>query len=322
MLKYLIILTSSDTPSFCHYAADTTKVGTVIMPLDVLHKGIDFAMRNNWTIQIAWGREQLPQEYLDEIFRVEHANIVPVQLTSDADVLIIDADTVADDVPQNANVVFRTTLSQLSQSLDIVKAYLHKVNRLNITLADIQTYTDAEFDLYKSLLEKISEYIRDEYVSHHVVQCNILTDRLGLNAINSCGAGDTSLTLAPDGKFYICPGFYYSGFNNVGDVHLGVQIPNQQLYKLDYAPICRICDAYQCKRCIWLNKTITYEVNTPSHRQCVIGHCERNATAKLLLDLRKYGSFMPEMSIKDLDYNDPYELIIKKYERPKQKSNS
>ena len=26
--------------------------------------------------------------------------------------------------------------------------------------------------------------------------------------MNSCGAGETNVTLAPDGKFYVCPAFY------------------------------------------------------------------------------------------------------------------
>lgn len=69
---------------------------------------------------------------------------------------------------------------------------------------------------------------------------------------------------------------------SIGDLQNGMNIKNSQLYKLDYAPLCRQCDAYQCKRCIWLNRKMTYEVNTPSHEQCVMGHLERNASRNLL----------------------------------------
>ena len=80
--------------------------------------------------------------------------------------------------------------------------------------------------------------------------------------MNNCGAGDTTITLAPDGKFYIRPAFYLTdevdalGRLNysIGDLQNGMNIKNSQLYKLDYAPLCRQCDAYQCKRCIWLNR--------------------------------------------------------------------
>lgn len=69
---------------------------------------------------------------------------------------------------------------------------------------------------------------------------------------------------------------------SIGDLQNGMNIKNSQLYKLDYAPLCRQCDAYQCKRCIWLNRKMTYEVNIPSHEQCVMGHLERNASRNLL----------------------------------------
>lgn len=80
------------------------------------------------------------------------------------------------------------------------------------------------------------------------------------------------------------------------------------MYKLSYASLCRNCDAYQCKRCIWLNSKMTYEVNTPSHEQCVVAHLERNASRQLLLNIRKYGIFLPDREIKEIEYLDPFDV--------------
>ena len=53
---------------------------------------------------------------------------------------------------------------------------------------------------------------------------------------------------------------------------------------------------------------MTYEVNTPSHEQCVVAHLERNASRKLLNSIRKHGSFLTEQEgIKEIDYIDPFE---------------
>lgn len=72
---------------------------------------------------------------------------------------------------------------------------------------------------------------------------------------------------------------------------------------------CVNCDAYQCKRCIWLNRKTTCEVNTPSHEQCVVAHLERNASRVLLNNIRKHESFLPEKEeIKEIDYLDPFEI--------------
>ena len=144
-----------------------------------------------------------------------------------------------------------------------------------------------------------------------------------LAEMNNCNAGENNITLAPDGKFYVCPAFYnlptIDGYErtmgdicnkgyNIGNIYDGLDIKNPQLYKLAYAPICRNCDAYQCKRCIWLNRKTTCEVNTPSHEQCVVAHLERNASRMLLNNIRKHGSFLPEREeIKVIDYLDPFD---------------
>jgi CXXX repeat peptide maturase len=131
-----------------------------------------------------------------------------------------------------------------------------------------------------------------------------------LTEMNNCNAGDTTITLAPNGKFYICPAFYYNDENdNVGNIENGLDIKNKQLYKLDHAPICRKCDAWQCRRCTWLNRKTTLEVNTPSHEQCVAAHLERNASRNLMLSLRSKGTFLPDKEeIKELTYLDPFEI--------------
>ena len=63
-----------------------------------------------------------------------------------------------------------------------------------------------------------------------------------------------------------------------GDISHIPEIPDAELLRLDHAPLCRRCDAYACRRCVWLNRKLTRELNVPSHRQCVLAHIERNAS--------------------------------------------
>ena len=127
--------------------------------------------------------------------------------------------------------------------------------------------------------------------------------------------GDKPIIRLIDGKFYVCPAFYQANSDtiisksyNIGSLVEGLDIKNPQLYKLDHAPLCRKCDAYQCRRCIWLNRKTTLEVNTPSHEQCVVAHLERNASRDLLANIRKHGQFIPEREIKAIDYLDPFDM--------------
>ena len=135
-----------------------------------------------------------------------------------------------------------------------------------------------------------------------------MTDRILLDKMNNCEAGLENITIAPNGKFYLCPAFYYENpKNSVGNLNEGLQIKNKQLLKLDHAPLCRKCDAYHCNRCLWLNQQTTWDINTPSHEQCVVSHLERNASKRLLEQLQSIGLFS-DKSITEITYLDPFDV--------------
>ena len=273
------------------------------MPLDTLKQGIRFGMMENLMIQFVYPDKELPEAYAEVIESIEHSKIKPAK--GGADVWVTES---IKDIKADVPVVWRTDKQSLFNSeADIIKA-LEDVSRLNVVLTDVETFTEEDFEKYSSLLEKLSKAIEQMYVDGKSPQLNLLTDRMMLSKMNNCGAGDTNITLAPNGKFYVCPAFYYEDETDcVGDLEHGLDIKNKQLYKLEYAPICRHCDAWQCKRCVWLNRKTTLEVNTPSHEQCVVAHLERNASRELMNNIRKHGSFLPEQEeIKEIDYLDPF----------------
>lgn len=300
MLQYLTILLDDTSVSFCHY--ENPKKERRLMPLDILKQGIRFGMMENLMIQYVYPDYELPTEYSEVIESIDHSKIKPVKEDTDAWV-VNDITNIKTDVP----VVWRTTKQELFAHEPDIESVLDNVPRLNIVLADIQSFTNNDFEEYKNFLGKLVSKVEQLYISGKFPQLNLLTDRLMLEETNNCGAGDISITLSPNGKFYVCPAFYHEDEkDSIGDLERGLDIKNKQLYKLAYAPICRHCDAYHCKRCIWLNRKTTLEVNTPSHEQCVIAHLERNASRELLQAVRKHDTFLPEQEIKEIDYLDPF----------------
>ncbi len=301
MTQYLVILLDETSTSFCHY--ENQKKGRHLIPLEVLRQGIRFGMVENLMIQYVYPDYELPEEYKDVIESIDHSKIKPV--LEDADVLVLNKiEAVQTDIP----VVLRIGKSDLFAHQNEVADMLKGVPRLNVVLTDVETFTNEDFGAYKKVLVVLSSEVEKLYVEGKSPQLNLLTDRMMLSKMNNCGAGDTTITLAPNGKFYVCPAFYYEDeADSIGDLEHGLDIKNKQLYKLEYAPICRHCDAWQCKRCIWLNRKTTLEVNTPSHEQCVVAHLERNASKELLANIRKHGVFLPEMNIKEIDYLDPFD---------------
>ena len=301
MLQYLILLLDDTSTSFCHYTYPEKE--RRLIPIDVLKKGIRFGMMENLTIQYVYPDYKLPEEYVEVIESIDNSKIKPFK--EDADVLVLEGFA---DIEAEVPVVLRVCKEDLFAHGEKIIAMLDKTSRLSIVVTNVEKCMEDDSEKYKALLEKISQKVEQLYVAGKTPQINVLTDRMMLKEMNNCGAGDTNITLAPNGKFYVCPAFYYENdADDIGDLEHGLNLKNNQLYKFEYAPICRHCDAYQCRRCIWLNRKTTLEVNTPSHEQCVMAHLERNASRRLLLSIREHGIFLPEMDIKEINYLDPFD---------------
>ena len=275
MIEYLIIQLDDTSTSYCHY--ENSKRKENLIDLETLKSGILFAMKENLMIQFVYPDYELPSEYKEAIETIDHSKIISSlcedkSLRDEADVIVYHDWTGRSfgKFEDGKSYVLRTTKEDLFEQHLFLKDVLPKVTRLNIVITDVESFKEKDFERYKQVLEVLSEYLEKMYVDGKTPQLNILTDRMMLSAMNNCGAGETNITLAPNGKFYVCPAFYlYDETNSIGSLAEGLDIKNKQFYRLDHAPICSHCDAYHCKRCVWLNQKTTLEVNTPSHEQCV-----------------------------------------------------
>lgn len=328
MIQYLVILLDDTSTSYCHYT--NKREEHKLISLEDLKAGIFFAMKENLMIQYVLPDYELPNEYKEVMNSIDSHLFVPSacedkNAVEAADVIVLEKwnELSGWSFDKSQTYVLRTSKDDFLEHYSMLNKVFAKVSRLNIVFSDVDSFTDRDFDKYKQALEELSDPIVKEYKQGHSVQFNLLTDRMMLKEMVNCGAGHSNITLASDGKFYVCPAFYYDGAcdgkeislgdvshkgYSIGSLKEGLDIKNAQLYKLDHAPLCRNCDAYQCKRCIWMNRRITFEVNTPSHEQCVMAHIERNASRKLLADIRNLGTFLPDHEIKEIDYLDPFDV--------------
>jgi CXXX repeat peptide maturase len=280
-------------------------------------------MKENLSIQFVFPDYQLPDAYMNAIESIDHTKIMSASapMRNEADVIILDSlcGVNSMEFARKQSYVLKIGKHELLSSEDIVAFLIEKVTRLNIIITDIDTFTESDFLAYEQLLSVLSKKILSLYERRQFVQCNLLTDRIYLDAMNNCNAGVTNITLAPDGRFYVCPAFYYSACDNdfrlgdskvsIGSLEAGISISNGVLYKLDHAPICRKCDAYQCKRCVWMNRKTTNEVNTPGREQCVVAYLERNASRSLLQKLKDLGICINIHEIEEISYLDPIVLV-------------
>ena len=309
-MQYLVILLDDTSVAYCH--ADNPLKERRLMPLDTLRKAILFGMKQNLMIQYIYPDDDLPEEYNTLIESIDHVKI-------GCDVRVCNG------VPASVagkNVVLRLTIGEFIAGQYDIATLLPQVERLNICLTDIAAFRDEQAEDYKKALETLNAVLVNLYKKENPTQVNMLTDRLVLTEMHNCEAGIGNITVAPNGKFYLCPAFYYDeqmGVSNrmnhstkdasrsVGDLDSGLQIPNKQLLELDHAPLCRKCDAYHCHRCIWLNDRLTMDANTPSHQQCVLAHLERNAGRELQQMLAAQGLHTGN-EIPEIDYLDTFDV--------------
>ena len=311
MLQYLVILLDDTSIAYCHAINPLTHVN--LIPLDLLRQAITFGMKHNLMIQYVLPQYQLPDEYyklMDSIDNVKIGhdvmvyNCIPKSVASETTVLCVSIDEFIDNVYLVANI-------------------LRQTKRLSVNYTDIDKFSDNIISKYKNSLQVIVDTIIDELSNGKKHEINIVTDRLNLSNMSNCNAGINNITIAPNGKFYLCPAFYYdekqgldTGVNyrlchsdrSVGNLLTGVEIRNRQLLTLDKSPLCQGCDAYHCNRCVWLNQKMTYEINTPSHEQCILSHIERNATKILSDTMRDMG--LETQIIDEISYLDPFDKLL------------
>ena len=310
MLQYLVILLDDTSVSYCHAVNPLTSMN--MMPIDVLHYSIIWGMKHNLMIQYVMPPYELPVEYCSLMETIDN-----VKIGKDVEVY--------NEVPSNVHsstVVLSISIYDMIDKVHMIGHLLKQTKRMAINYTDIQLFRDGIISQYTSALRFLMEVVISEFSAGNKRELNLLTDRLSLFKMSNCNAGISNITVAPNGKFYLCPAFYYdekmkkdTGLNykqpiydrSIGDLRNGIDIKNEHLLHLKNCPLCQLCDAFHCNRCLWLNQKITQEINTPSHEQCVVSHIERNVSKELSARMRVLG--YEAQIIPDINYLDPFDNI-------------
>ena len=311
---FMYFILSTDCVSFCDFQSSANK--NYMKPEDLL-QGLSYAFQNFYQPvfvhsdhSLQWLENLLHSEKYGEVLAKELGrhivkHIMKYQKTDKKNVLYVIDDLM--DLPDKSlenPVILNIDAKRIGNLAKLVILLLPFVSRININILNI----DNSFDLniYGEQLQRISEELLKYLSEGKHKEIRQLTDKIFVKKMNNCFAGENNMTLAPDGKFYFCPAFYFNKKLNI-DIET-----TQKLTVLSKAPICNNCDAFQCSRCIYKNYTGTGELNTPTKIQCRIAHLERKYSVELLNELhnRKISDY-EKYSINSIDYNDPIEQFEK-----------
>ena len=308
---YMYFILSSNCVSFCDFQVSNDNC--FMRPEDLI-EGLEYAFQNfyqpvfvhsddsfQWMENVLHS-EEYGKALSGELKRHIVRHIMKYQKEDVSRNVLYVVDELTDVPDRNLTnpVILNIDACKIEYLAERVIQILPFTSRININLL----HMDNSFDLnkYEEQLQRISDVLIQYMSNGEHKEVRQLTDRIFAKKMNNCFAGEKNITLAPDGKYYFCPAFYF-------DKNLNIDFDTtKNLTVLSKAPICDNCDAYQCNRCIYKNYVGTGELNVSTKIQCSVSHLERKYSAELLKRLQeKENNEFNNFHISPVDYSDPIE---------------
>ncbi len=300
--KYLQFITSDDITPHCAYR--NTKGTNNIMAAEVLEKGLAYCSKNGYTPAFLG----IPGETDSE----KYQEYIVINKAGQAGNTVSVFDNTAENQDESGVGILLLNRNNIQNLYEIIEKLFTQLYRVNLVIEDLFGWDNEDTELYRTELDKLVVLMADKYMQGEELELNVLTDIWNLKAMKNCDAGINSFSLAPNGRIYMCPAFYFNDpDSHVGTLEDNVTIKNPQLLLLENAPICSACDVFNCDRCKYLNKKMTNELNIPSKIQCVVSHIERNQSMKLQKLIKENSSCQYENILGEIYYLDPLEKLLK-----------
>lgn len=306
-MKSLYLILEAGAGTHCAYTPKQMP-GSQFMTRKVFESVLLYAQKNGLSLNLICGTAD-PKEYLDTA-RQKGVSIFTIgsfgstrnhHLTVGSIHEALQASAKEGQSYGNCAIRLRKAdLMGLAEALASIIPYTYRINLIHL---DLMEYDQEDRDLYSAELFRVAQGLASGRISSQGVELAPLTDRLFLTRHRDCGAGVENLTVTPSGEVTLCPAFYYSGAKSLGTLENFV-LPYADHYRLKSSPVCTLCDAYHCRRCLYLNKQYTQEYLVPPAEQCRLSHSERAASVKVV----KEDLFAGLKSIKELSYDDPFVL--------------
>lgn len=314
--RFLYIMLSDSSIDYCTKMKQ--KRSGHILSFESFKRGLRFARENAYMPIILYADEELDIKFEKELENYEFLRIKQVSLSQPGDnnnsIIVLDKkdiDGLESDIKFKQVILhIRKTDIQILESL-CAKLFEH-ARKINVVISGWEEMTEDDNGNYQQALEKISKTIVEYAKNNKIAQINVLSDIMITDSKMNCGAGDTSILLAPDGRLYPCPSFYHSKkYKSIGNLDAGIT-EDISIYKLRDAPVCSRCDIYNCRMCVYNNIEGTHEYKIPTLEQCRIRNTEKSVSVKLQKQLIIINSKTPfrRNMLKEHEYPEVLDLML------------
>ena len=264
-----------------------------VMGVDIIEKGLEYARNNFFSPIFIHSRNEFNYCEFSFLNKYTITHYVPAIFYKEASILkkkifIFHEGDVYLPINNLENAVLLVDEANIQRLNELTEILISKTSRLNVVIQNISK--NFNLQCYENELKKMKDtLIIENKKSNRKKQINVLTDNFSINEHNHCKAGDRSFALSPKGEIYVCPLYYSFKQEPIGNLDIGLgRMNNGHLYKIENSPLCKDCLNFQCMNCVFLNKSITNEVNVSPSFQCKKASLEKRISYDLLKETDTY----------------------------------
>lgn len=181
-----------------------------------------------------------------------------------------------DTLPLNSNLIINLHPKQLSYASNIVNKLLNRNNSIDIRIMDIDSMDLDNIQTYITFLRQIKDHT-------FIENLKIMGIMISQDETKLCEAQEKKYTIAPNGKIYVCPAFYYNDPNNfIGDIEQGITLKHLENLQNENFNCYNSRTVEGCSKCFYLNKKVTGEYMIPGNKQEIL----ESITVKLFKNLK------------------------------------
>lgn len=314
--KQLYFLLSDDYVTYCSYKNEN-RAWNVMGEEEILN-GLKFARQNFFRPVFIHSNSGFNFKNIKEYLNYDILHIVPAKfykLTNEIGLKRVlpayDLESIKKSDSFQENVILNINSDEIKELSECVKTLFENCNRINLNVTGLdKTFNEEE---YRLQMKRISKFLIEELENNGVLkEFNLLTDIIFIDKHENCMAGENSFVISPEGEIYTCCAEYSknpSGF--IGNLERGIfKDYLKRLYKTKNSNLCRICDAYQCKNCVFINRLYTNEINVSPSFQCRKSHIERDISVDISEKLRGLSDEIKLPTTREITRNDFLDPIV------------
>lgn len=308
--KHLYFILSDDSVEHCIY---TNKKQEKFMDINILNSGLKFATNNFYRPVFLHSPKTSTINYTEVTKNKDKIDIYPIEIDSTIDNLkaypVYNSKNI--NLESNKSTCILTVENDDIPKLNhMVEVLLKKFKRVNINLKISGDKLNLE--LYRENLISISNELLKYYQDGIFKEINKITDILLIDEMENCNFGLDNFALAPNGKVYICPAFYYNEPENyICDIGEDINI-DSELFDGSKSKFCSKCNMNSCNRCLYDSKKKTGEFLVPSTIQCKSSIVEYKVSYDFRRNLEVNNIDTSMFKKLDLiEYDDIVEIVAK-----------